>query len=99
MTIYDSMYNWKGTTLYQSEKRHDMPIKLSMNDIIQDFLLKKTSTWRTIWRNHYTNPTKKLSEGVDSIQKAGENEHPSFQVKKNYQPLDPPQKKMEKWRF
>ena len=44
MTIYDSMYNWQRTTLYQSEKGHDMPIKLSMNDIIKDFFVKKTST-------------------------------------------------------
>ena len=38
-------------------------------------------------------PNKKLSEGVDSIQKARENEHPSFQKKNHYQPLDHPQKK------
>ena len=74
MTIYDSMYNWQGTTLYQSEKRHDMPIKFSMNDIIKDFLLKKNINLTNYMEKPLNQPNKKLSEGVDSIQKAGENE-------------------------
>ena len=93
MTIYDSIYNWQGTTMYQSEKGHDMPIKLSMNDIIKGFLVKKNINLTKYWRNHYTNPTKNWVKGWLRFKKLVKtNTHPSKKPK-NYQPLDPPQKK------